>query len=82
MSLRLLQINLHHSKAASADLLHCLAGGEGDVVLIQELLVVGSRVAGLGNKDYKLMLDLKEDKVRNCILTNGADFTLFQLHNP
>ncbi|XP_044314314.1 uncharacterized protein LOC123037479 [Drosophila rhopaloa] len=60
MSLRLLQINLHHSKAASAALLLRLAKGEADVVLVQEPWVAGGRVAGLGTKDYKLMLDPKQ----------------------
>jgi len=38
MSLRLLQINLHHSKAASAALVLRLTKGGADLVLVQELI--------------------------------------------
>jgi len=68
MSLRLLQISLHHSKAASAALLLRLTEGGADLVLVQEPWVVGGKVAGLGTKEYKLMLDPKEGKIRTCIL--------------
>jgi len=51
MSLRLLPINLHHTKAASAALLLRLAEGGADLVLVQESLVVGGKVAGLGTKE-------------------------------
>jgi len=68
MSLRLLQINLHHSKAASAALLLRLTEGGADLVLVQEPWVVGGKVAGLGTKEYKLMLDSKEGKIGTCIL--------------
>ncbi|KAM8714826.1 hypothetical protein ACLKA7_001229 [Drosophila subpalustris] len=56
MSLRLLQINLHHCKAASAALLLRLAGDGADIVLIQEPWVVGGKVSGLGSADYKLFV--------------------------
>ncbi|KAL7724109.1 hypothetical protein ACLKA6_019109 [Drosophila palustris] len=56
MSLRLLQINLHHCKAASAALLLRLAGGGADIDLIQEPWVVGGKVSGLGSADYKLFV--------------------------
>jgi len=42
-----LQINLHHSKAASAALLTRLATGNIDVVLIQEPWIVGYDICGL-----------------------------------
>jgi len=51
MSLRLLQINLHNSKAASAALLLRLTEGGADLVLVQEPCVVGGKVAGLGTKE-------------------------------
>jgi len=68
VSLRLLQTNLHHSKAASAALLPRLTEGGADLVLVQEAWVVGGKVAGLGTKEYKLMLDPKEGKIRTFIL--------------
>jgi len=39
-----LQINLHHSKAASAALLTRLATGNIDVVVIQEPWIVGNNI--------------------------------------
>ncbi|KAH8351801.1 hypothetical protein KR084_010813, partial [Drosophila pseudotakahashii] len=78
--LRLLQINLHHSKAASAALQLRLAQGEADLVLVQEPWVVGGKVAGLGTKEYKLMLDPKQGKIRTCILAK-RHLNIFLLRN-
>jgi len=80
MSLRLLQINLHHSKAASAALLLRLTEGGADLVLVQEPWVVGGKVAGLGTKEYKLMLEPKEGKIRTCILAK-RHLSIFLLRN-
>ncbi|XP_033253734.1 uncharacterized protein LOC117193114 [Drosophila miranda] len=49
MVLRILQINLHHCKAASAALILRLDASGADVVLIQEPWVVGGKVCGLLN---------------------------------
>jgi len=68
MSLRLLKIDLHHSKAASAALLLRLNEGGADLVLVQEPWVVAGKVAGLGTKEYKHMLDPKKGQIRTCIL--------------
>ncbi|KAM8702392.1 hypothetical protein ACLKA7_007723 [Drosophila subpalustris] len=51
MSLKVLQINLHHCKAASAALLLRLAGGGADVVLIQEPWMVCGRGPNPGTLD-------------------------------
>ncbi|KAH8361323.1 hypothetical protein KR084_004971, partial [Drosophila pseudotakahashii] len=48
------QINLHHSKAASPAILLRLAEGGADVVLVQA-------------REYKLMLDPKEGKIRTIL---------------
>jgi len=80
MSLRLLQINLHHSKAASAALLLRLTEGGADLVLVQEPWVVGGKVAGLGTKEYKLILGPKEGKIRTCILAK-RHLSIFLLRN-
>jgi len=64
MSIRLLQINLHHSKVASAALLLSLTKGGAELVMVQESWVVGGKVAGLVTKEYKLMLDHKEGQIR------------------
>jgi len=62
MPKRRLQINLHHSKAASAALLLRLTEGGADLVLVQEPWVVGGKVAGLGTKEYILCLTPKKVK--------------------
>jgi len=80
MSLRLLQINLNHSKAASAALLLRLTEVGADPDLVQEHWVVEGKVAGLGTKEYKLMLDPKEGKIRTCILAK-RHFIIFLLRN-
>jgi len=79
MSLRLIQINFHHSKAASAALLLRLTEGGADLVLVQDPWVVGGKVAGLGTKEYKLMLDPKEGKIRTCILAK-RHLSIFPSH--
>jgi len=45
-ALKMEQINLHHSKAASAALLTRLATGKTGVVLIQEPWIVGNNICG------------------------------------
>jgi len=80
MSIRLLQINLHHSKAASAALLLRLTESGANLVLVQEPWVVGGKVAGLGTKEYKLMLDPKEGKIRARILAK-RHLSIFLLRN-
>jgi len=51
MSKGALQINQHHSKAASAALLLRLTEGGADLVLVRKPRVVGGKVAGLGTKE-------------------------------
>jgi len=80
MSIRLLQINLHHSKAASAALLLRLTEGRADLVLVQEAWVVGGKVAGLETKEYMLVLDPKEGIIRTCILAK-RHLSIFLLRN-
>jgi len=64
-----LQINLHHSKAASAALLTRLATGNIDVVVIQEPWIVGNNICGLSTPLYKLFYTKYKGKTRTCILT-------------
>jgi hypothetical protein len=46
---KFIQINLHHSKAATALLCQKLAIGEIDIALIQEPWVYGDQIRGLSN---------------------------------
>ena len=50
--MKVLQINLHRSKAASAALLIKLASGEADVVSVQEPWINGDIICGLGTPTY------------------------------
>jgi len=58
-----LQINLHHSKAASAVLLIRLATGKIDVVLIQEPWIVGNNICGLSTPLYTLFYTKGKGKI-------------------
>jgi len=53
---------------------------EGRADLVQEPCAVGAKVAGLGTKEYKLMLDSKEGKYRTCILAKNH-LSIFLLRN-
>ncbi|XP_053968283.1 uncharacterized protein LOC128869701 [Anastrepha ludens] len=64
----ILQINLQHSKAASANLLLHLEQGGVDIVLIQEPWLSSSGISGLRTKRYKLMACSGLGKPRSCML--------------
>lgn len=66
--MRVLQINLHHSKTASANLLIHLAKGGEDVVLIQEPWVLDNRICGIRTSNYSLFYRADEGRPRSCIL--------------
>lgn len=66
--LTLLQINLHHSKTASASLLRQLSQREFDIALIQEPWVVRDLVCGLKATDYILLYVKGRGRPRSCIL--------------
>ena len=65
---RVLQINLHHSKAASAALLLRLHDGGEDIILVQEPWVLNHRVLGLNITGYQLITPHGNGKKRACIL--------------
>lgn len=66
-SMRLLQINLHHSKAASASLHKYVEGKSVDIIFIQEPYVYKNKICGLGLKNYGLIHGGGENP-RSCIL--------------
>jgi len=66
--LRVIQINLHHSKAASAALLLKLTKSGEDLVLIQEPWINGNQICGLGLRGYKIWFSNNSGKIRSCIL--------------
>nr|CAH7725078.1 unnamed protein product [Callosobruchus chinensis] len=63
-----LQINLHHSRAATATL--CQKILTDGVVLIQEPWTVKGRVMGMSTAKGKLIYDTQCDKPRACIFVN------------
>ena len=69
--MKVLQINLHHSKAASAALLLRLASGEVDIVLVQEPWITGDRICGLRTRDFTLFFSRGKGKPRTCILVKN-----------
>lgn len=70
-SIRVGQLNLHHSRDASHLLNKRLAGGEFDIVLIQEPWIRDSKVMGLSVKGYNIFYDTFSDKPRACIISSS-----------
>ncbi|KAI5699705.1 hypothetical protein M8J75_007273 [Diaphorina citri] len=64
------QINLHHSKAASATLAKVILEKQIKVALIQEPYVVKGRVAGLGSTQGTVIYDSSTENPRACIFVN------------
>jgi len=67
----MLQINLHHSKAASAALAQVFLKEGIDLALIQEPWLHLGRVAGLGETRGKIIYCTSLKNVRSCILVRG-----------
>ncbi|XP_055850621.1 uncharacterized protein LOC129915175 [Episyrphus balteatus] len=81
MELKILQINLHHSKAATANLVYLMESRQYDVALIQEPWVVRGNIKGLQSKElqlYKSNLDSQNSNPRTCIVAK-KQFNLFLL---
>ncbi|XP_053956259.1 uncharacterized protein LOC128861906 [Anastrepha ludens] len=78
--MNILQINLQHSKAASANLLIHLEQDEADIVLIQEPWLSSNGISGLRTKSYKLVAYSRTGKPRSCILIR-RELNAFILHN-
>ncbi|KAI8116750.1 Retrovirus-related Pol polyprotein from type-1 retrotransposable element R1 [Lucilia cuprina] len=69
--LLVVQINLHHCEAASAELVTFFIDSQTDVALIQEPWINNNKVLGLMVKGYTLFVPSSEDKVRTCILAKN-----------
>lgn len=71
MVLKVAQINLQHSKAASANLLSLLAEERFHIVLIQEPWVNSNKICGLKSDTYYTINHSEEGKaVRSCVLSH------------
>lgn len=70
--MKTLQINLHHCKLASSNLVKVLSEGKHEIVLVQEPWLDGEgRVSGLNCKGYTLLFKKGVSKIRSCILFNN-----------
>jgi hypothetical protein len=69
---KFIQINLHHSKAATALLCRKLATGEIDIALIQEPWVYGDRIRGLCNIKGTLFFAGPGIAPRTCIFVRNT----------
>src|SRR5580765_6955911 len=68
-----IQINLHHSKSASAVLARCAAGMHtSHLLLIQEPWLIKGCIKGLGGCG-KLFKANNSDRLRTCIIVKGLD---------
>ena len=66
-SIKIIQVNLHHAKGASATLVKRFAEDNLAIGLIQEPWVAGGRIRGLSLKSCKLIYDNSESKPRAAI---------------
>ncbi|XP_020296502.1 uncharacterized protein LOC109861325 [Pseudomyrmex gracilis] len=72
LGIRVTQINLHHSKSASAILARSMAIMQTSIVIIQEPWIVNGAIRGL-NGYGNLYKAHSEKKVRACILVKGLN---------
>ena len=79
-SLKVVQINLHHSEAATDDLLRFMEKEAIHVALIQEPWLVANKVCGIRSRNYILLFPKTKDKIRSCILVR-KDIKLFLVSN-
>lgn len=70
MTLKFLQINLQHNKAATAVLCQRILKDKLDIVLIQEPWCHGGRVSGLNSVGGEIIYDSKHPKPRACIFVS------------
>lgn len=66
--MKVAQINLQHSKAASAELVRRLSNGILDIVLIQEPHQIANKIVSIGSKNYDIIYNNDENKPRTCII--------------
>nr|CAI5844267.1 unnamed protein product [Callosobruchus analis] len=66
-----LQINLHHSRAATATLCQKILAVDIGMVLIQEPWTVKGRVMGMSTAKCKLIYDTQCEKPRACVFGNN-----------
>ena len=67
---KITQVNLHHSKAASAALMLRMAERGEELALVQEPWIASDRVCGLRAKDYMLLHAAGSGKIRSCIVAS------------
>jgi hypothetical protein len=70
-NIKFLQINLHHSKAATATLCQQLAVRKADVALIQEPWLHKSHIRGLTNTGGTVYSVAPDNNARSCIYTRN-----------
>lgn len=68
MAAKILQINLHHSKAASASFCRSFSSGGYDLALIQEPWLHRGRIAGLADARGKVIYSNSVKNPRTCIV--------------
>ena len=69
--LRVIQINLQHSKTVSAALLLRLLIEDVELILVQEPWVIGNSVCGLNTKGYRLAYIQNSGKPRDCVMVKN-----------
>jgi hypothetical protein len=70
-TIKFVQINLHHSKAATANLHQQLAEGKADIALIQEPWIYRGQVRGLTNSGGTFYSVAPENNARSSIFVRN-----------
>jgi ribonuclease HI len=65
--MRIIQINLHHSKVSSAELVRRMNCDNFDVALIQEPYIINNVIMGLNSRNYDILYHNGLNKPRACI---------------
>jgi hypothetical protein len=75
--MKIVQLNMHHSIAATSELAPRLCGGLIDVCLLQEPYIRNNEVVGLNDKNYDLVYKSSGEKQRTCLVVKkGIKFIL------
>ena len=69
---QVVQANLHHSRAATANLCKCLVQGKADIALIQEPYLYKGTVSGFSAKQFNILSTKTSGKLRSCIVSNKS----------
>ena len=76
--IKCIQVNLQHSRAATANLMKAVAEDETDIIFIQEPHTIQGKVIGISTK-YKIFTS-GEDRCRAAVVTTNSQIDAMLIH--